>query len=313
MAFYSLPTDGNELKNDRDLFGRLLLIGKSQNIDTQELLSYALKSAPLPFANINVSVVKTDKAKLMHAIEELVPNPVVSEVPAPNALLFDAMALLQQLTKCEANTFGDLADEILSMLIGMAKHHQSTRVDFVGDLYPRASIKGTERERRANAGAQVVQIYGREQWQKFMATGTNKEALMQFLFECRSKCNPVVLGSIPVYVTHGNECHCIAPSENGAVAEEIQELQCDQEEADTRMLLHALHASRNHENIVIKILDTDVFVTALYLKWFLALSLFLETGTRDTYRNLSIDAIAIAIGRDVCMALPGLHALTGVH
>ena len=303
------------LKNNRDLFARLLLIGKSRNIDTQELLSYALKSAPLPFANINGSMVKTDKAKLMHAIEESVPNPIVSEVPAPNALVVDAMALLQQLTKC---TLGDLADEILSMLIGMAKRHQSTRVDFVGDLYPKASIKGTERERRANAGAQVVRIYGREQerpkqWQKFMATGTNKEALMQFLFECWSKCNPVVLRSIPVYVTHGNERHRIAPSENGAVVEEIQELQCDHEEADTRMFLHALHASRNHENIVIKSLDTDVFVTALYLKWFLASSLFLETGARDAYRILSIDAIAIAIGRDVCMALPGLHALTGVH
>ena len=71
------------------------------------------------------------------------------------------MALLQQLTKCEANTFGDLADEILSMLIGMTKRHQSTRVDFVGDLYPKASIKRTERERRANAGAQVVRIHGR--------------------------------------------------------------------------------------------------------------------------------------------------------
>ena len=57
-----------------------------------------------------------------------------------------------------------------------------------------------------------------------MATGTNKEAVMQFLFECWSKCNPVVLGSIPVYVTNGNECHRIAPSENGAVAEEIHEL-----------------------------------------------------------------------------------------
>ena len=147
-----------------------------------------------------------------------------------------------------------------------------------------------------------------------MATGiNNKQALMQFLFECWSKCNPVVRGSIPVYVTHGNECHRIAPSGNGAVVEKIQELQCDHKEADTRMFLHALHASRNHENIVIKSLDINVFVTALYLKWFLASSVFLETVTRDTYRNLSIDAIAITTGRDVCMALPGLHTLTGVY
>ena len=116
------------LKNDRNLFARLLLIGESRNIDTQELLSYALKPAPLTFANINGSMVKTDKAKLIHAIEDSVTNPVVSEVPAPNALVVDSMALLQQLTKCEVKTFGDLADEILLMLIGMAKRRQSTRL-----------------------------------------------------------------------------------------------------------------------------------------------------------------------------------------
>ena len=65
---------------------------------------------------------------------------------------------------------------------------------------------------------------------------------MQFLFECRSKCNPAVLGAIPVCVTHGNGCHHIVPSEDGVVVEEIEELQCDHEEADTRMFLHALHA-----------------------------------------------------------------------
>jgi hypothetical protein len=75
------------------------------------------------------------------------------------------------------------------MLIGMARRGQSTRVDFAGGRYPKASIKGTERDRRANTGTQIVRIYGHEQkrtkqWQKFMATGTNKEAIMQFLFEC---------------------------------------------------------------------------------------------------------------------------------
>jgi hypothetical protein len=260
------------LKNDRNLFARLLLIGKSRNIDTQELLSYALKPVPLTFANINGRMVKTDKAKLMHAIEDSVTNPVVSEVPAANALVVDSMALLQQLTKCEVKTFGDLADEILLMLIGMAKRRQSTRVDFVGDRYPKASIKGTERDRRANIGTQVVRIYGPEQkrqkqWQKFMATGTNKEAIMQFLFECWLNCNPAVLArrNTIVYITHGNECHRIVPSEDSVLVEEIAELQCDHEEADTRMFLNALHASQDHRSSYI-IKSPDSQNTKLYLK-----------------------------------------------
>ena len=65
-------------------------------------------------------MVKTDKAKLMFAIEESVANPIVSEVPVANALVVDAMALFQQLAKCEANTFGDLADEINAYRHGKA-------------------------------------------------------------------------------------------------------------------------------------------------------------------------------------------------
>lgn len=304
------------LKNDRDLFARLLLIARSRDIDMQQLLSYALKSAPLPLANFNGSMVKTDKAKLMHAIEESVPDPVVTQVPALNALLVDAMALLQQLTKLDAKTFGDFADEILSLLISMAKHRQSSRVDFVCDRYPKASIKGSERERRAHTGSQVVRIYGREQkrpkqWKKFMAEGVNKEEIIQFLFQCWSKCNPAALRGIPVYVAHGNECHRISPSEDIVVVEEIVELQCDHEEADSRLFLHALHASQDHRNILLKSPDTDVFVIALYLNWFLPSSLYLETGSQNANRTLSIHAVAMAVGREVCMALPGLHAFTG--
>ena len=43
------------------------------------------------------------------------------QIPAPNSLVVDLMALLQKLAKCEVKTFGGLADEILSMLISTAK------------------------------------------------------------------------------------------------------------------------------------------------------------------------------------------------
>ena len=73
------------------------------------------------------------------------------------------MALLQQTTKLSAQTFGDLADEVPFRLIRMANYQGSSRVDFVCGRYPKQSIKGTERERRAEIGTQVVRIYGREQ------------------------------------------------------------------------------------------------------------------------------------------------------
>ncbi|KAK6168839.1 hypothetical protein SNE40_020011 [Patella caerulea] len=43
----------------------------------------------------------------------------------------------------------------------------------------------------------------------------------------------------------------------------IECLRCDHEEADTRLLLHAYHASQLHANVIIQSPDTDVFVLAI--------------------------------------------------
>ena len=49
--------------------------------------------------------------------------------------------------------------------------------------------------------------------------------------------------------------------------EEVNELKCSDEEADTRMLLHALHASETgYKAIVISGEDTDVLIMCLGFK-----------------------------------------------
>ena len=60
------------------------------------------------------------------------------------------------------------------------------------------------------------------------------------------------------------ECHKQTDGENGIDCNRVDELCIKQEEADTRMLLHAGHASPNgHDCIVIKSPDTDVDVLTL--------------------------------------------------
>ena len=59
-----------------------------------------------------------------------------------------------------------------------------------------------------------------------------------------------------------SRCHAIRMNTTLEI-QELKELETNQEEADTRMLLHAPHASKTWTNIVIKSPDTDVFVLAL--------------------------------------------------
>lgn len=104
------------------------------------------------------------------------------------------------------------------------------------------------------------------QWQKFLKYGPNKESLVQFLFECWRSYTSMMLNGIILYVCHGNQCHRLLPAPNNApiTVEEATELTCDHEEADTRLLLHASHASQSYENILIKSPDTDVFIISLH-------------------------------------------------
>ena len=86
----------------------------------------------------------------------------------------------------------------------------------------------------------------------------------------------------------------------------------NQEEADTHMFLHALHASdASHQQIIIKSSDTDVELLACYFQEHISADIFLLSGTRSRARVINITQVCEQLGVEVCRALPGLHALTG--
>lgn len=87
-------------------------------------------------------------------------------------------------TKSDKNSkdFGELAAQVLSRLLSLAKFHKSSRIDFVVDQYPEHSIKANERSRRAAQGSTLVKIYGKNQptpaqWKKYLSSGRNNEVL----------------------------------------------------------------------------------------------------------------------------------------
>lgn len=69
----------------------------------------------------------------------------------------------------------------------------------------------------------------------------------------------------------------------------VLELCSNQEEADTRMFLHAHHASQNgHQCIAIRSSDTDVEVLACYHQAVIPADIVLISGTKSRARIASI-------------------------
>ena len=194
--------------------------------------------------------------------------------------------------------------------------HKSTRVDFVTDTYPVVSIKGTERTKRAGKGAEIITIYGKTQktpcqFKKFLANGSNKEHLVEFLFKTwQDTC---LQTSIKLIVSHGIYCHQLTWDANGKCsAELVLELIADHEEADTRLILHAKHASDTYiySCVVIRSLDTDVAIICLMFSQTIP-KLYFQTGKRNLQRIISIDLMAEVLGTDICKSLIGLHVYSG--
>ena len=225
------------------------------------------------------------------------------------------MALLQSLTHIP-DSFSDLAELVFNKVLHTAK--RASRVDFVSDLYPEISIKNTERSKRAKGGTIRIKITGGTQkcptqWKKFLSDGRNKTALIGcFLKEWTSDKYARKLGEKIIVLNVEEKCYKLQASNEKVLATALPELDSNQEEADTRIFLHAFHGAQNgHSSIIVKSSDTDVEVLALYYRFDIHSRLYILSGTSKRSRIIDVSAVTENLGEDMCRALPGLHAFSG--
>ena len=181
------------------------------------------------------------------------------------------------------------------------------------DTYKKSSIKNSERSVRSDESGHELQgittTQKVRQWRSFLTKVTNKTSLIIFIVNewrkahCREKLQNKVL-----YATVDDKCYKI----NSQDSKEVPVLQCKQEEADGRLLLHAAHAARQgYCSVVICSEDTDVFIMCSSFCDQIEAPLFQKCGTRMRTRLVDIKKVAASVGMEVCRALIGLHAYTG--
>ena len=123
----------------------------------------------------------------------------------------------------------------------------------------------------------------------------------------------LLVGDKEVHVTTKSKCISLSLPNSC----EIPELKCTQEEADTRLLFHAQHASCHYDEVIIYTPDTDVFVIALAFKDVINANLYIKS----TNRIISLNSIDDYISNNICKAecnptyiresLLGFHCFTG--
>lgn len=310
-----VKTNGKEVQfsAQSDIFGKIALMQQSRSLDLKKVFCYPLGPVPWSLASSTGELMKTSKSSLMHELEKGLTH--VDKVEKPFGCIIDGMALVRKV-KNTGFTYDEFADELLKCAVVSCTG--ATRVDIVFDVYLEDSIKNAERGKREVGKLQFKTILGSQQikqWGAFLSSGNNKTELIRFLVR-RWKNNCSIIGNIKLYVAFDDQC--IHIQENGS-SQLIEELQCNHEEADTRMLLHAKHMSPSVRNVLIHTPDTDVLVIAIDASTQIDSDLFVRTGIKSNARIISINKVkqSLKIMYDLedinsaSKALTSLHAFTG--
>ena len=317
-------TNETTLRSQRNLMARLVIIGRERGIKIEDLMVYTLGPMPLSLAYQDGGLMKTNKANLLHYFEIKTPSPFVFILPSNSVWLVDAMAILQSISLRELpNTFGELAALYLAKVANHAKENTMEVVHLVADTYPAISIKNAERDRRARCQSacqlRETKIYSDSQklpaqWKKYLSCGKNKEILMDFFLKSWTQNGRG--HKFTLFVGHSDTClkFGFSGTSSPPTVQEIEELKCSHEEADTRLLLHAKFARKSANSLVIQSPDTDVLVLCIAKFNDLDCSLWFQTGTGNKRRILNVGAIHSYVSGfhpSAPSALIGLHCFTG--
>ena len=118
-----------------------------------------------------------------------------------------------------------------------------------------------------------------QQWRKLLCSSSTKASLIKFLVEewKRTKYREKFQDKL-LYVTCNEVCYKITKQQ----CEKVSDLTTTQEEADTRMLLHALHAANAGYNaVIITADDTDVLVLCLGFNNDIPCLMYQKRGTQS--------------------------------
>lgn len=293
------------LKNDVALFARLYISCQTRDGNLEEFFRHENQQCP-PALSDGGRLYLGSKSDLLVCLEgHAEPQ---SEAPTVTAVVLDGAVIVQMLKPGTANTFEEYAQQVFIPYVVQQLQHVS-RLDLVWDSYRADSLKASTREQRGKGVRRRVVdsavIPGN--WQSFLRVDINKVELFSYLstmlaesFQEEGKELVVTDGEQVICVPQQEDVNSLAP--------------CNQEEADTRMMLHVAHAAQHgHHQIQVRTVDTDVVVLAVMVVQKLPAGdeLWVAFGTGKNYRYIAAHEIASSLGPEKTCALPMFHAITG--
>ena len=188
---------------------------------------------------------------------------------------------------------------------------QYHRIDVVFDRYRNETIKGTTRTRRNKTARPIRRLVeGRgvplpKNWLNLLSLTDNKADLGHFLSE--ELCSQAHVDKA-IVVAGGFRDELEVKSSTGAT--DLGPLKYTHEEADTRLVLHAVHSQ--FQTVVVSSRDTDVLLLLVsHFQRIQCQHLWMKSGTSKKRRYIPIDEVFNKLPSGSASSLLAFHALTG--
>ena len=229
--------------------------------------------------------------------------------PHLKVIIIDGMAELQCLDKPDwVKNCAQLAEHFVATI--EQKYGRRDEVRLIFDRYDvTMSLKEATREKRQGGHDAIYYRVtdstniSRVSMKKLLAHNKTKMELTTYLAD-KAMTHFSRQNERRFVVAWGSECK--------ATHKDVRDLQSNQEEADTKMILHAADATSDGAmEIHIHSPDTDVFVLALRRYPELCADASFVTGKGRNRRAIKLQPIVQALGEARTAALPAFHALSG--
>lgn len=295
-----------EVRMQRDLFGRMLGISMEGATDIEKLFSFPMTPIPTSFCHLDGVICKTEKSAMMKILrnDSALPNHI-------DVVIVDGFYLIHSM-KDVPQSFGNISKKILQILTS----YNSSCVHIVFDRYWSPSIKDYERLLRGGSNRYEYVISGPDQarthdFAKELRNDKFKEALVLFLISHWQSNDVAAFIGNKIIILNYIHCYTYSVVDGNVVKTENPDFFCpSHEEADTKIVYHASKINSD-STVVVKCSDTDIVVIMLGNFHKISAKIYIECGVSRSRHVIDVKALHTLLGLDLCKALPGFHAFTG--
>ena len=299
-----------QYKQHANVAFQLLLFSQEQpeKIDMRVLMKYPLMPVPSSIGTPDGFLLKTDKSKgYAYLTKDL--NDFIMPLDAKTLNVDDGNAIFYCMKEVPA-TFKQISEKIYDISIA-----GKSDLLFSTDMYKKHSVKELERTSRGAGEKRLIKGESTkrpENWKSFLSNDSNKQQLVRLLLKVWSNDEfSRKLQNKNVILVCEEKAYQLKKIDTSVLTTEIPELESNQEETDTRIVLYCCFAAeKKYQYIRVRSPDSDIFFILLYYAANIDIIILFDTGFRSKRRLLNISQLARDFTQIYCDALLGLHAFT---